>query len=135
MANACTCYTTPPGGERLAFVADFSAVAASLSAPPISGDGVENWLYRNPPAQYGGIAFERFLALVLERRDNSAPAAKIYSVAVPVDAATMEFLEAEAAESGLPPESFLRTTLLVQLEDELEIWQASRKRKRGRIAL
>ena len=124
-------------GQRLAFVADFNAVAESLGASPISlgangklPPALNNWLCRNPPAQYGGLPFEQFLALVLQRKDTVIQVAKIYRLAVPVDKEMMEFLEAEAAESGTKPEHFLLTTLLGQLDDELEIH--TRKRPKGK---
>lgn len=115
-------------GQRPLFVAHFNEVAKALSAPPIS-EGAENktapalnnWLSRNPPANYGGIAFERFLGLVLERKNNPEPPAAIYTVQIALDEAEHQALLKTARAAETTPEQFLATCLRISFEDECGI--------------
>ncbi len=112
-------------GQRLAFVAHFNEVAKSLSAPPISegaanklAPAVNNWLTRNPPVQYDGIPFERFLTLVLERKNNPKPPAKIYSVEIALTERENKILHKTAKQAMSTPEQFLALCLRIGFENQ-----------------
>ena len=124
-------------GGRAAFVNDFNGVAASVGVPLITpgaagkpAPALNTWVTRNPPQQYGGFGFERFLALVKARKEATIQVAKVYSLAVPADIRTVAALEGISAEDGVAVEAFLLTTLLAQLEEEVALWESSQKPKR-----
>lgn len=115
-------------GQRLLFAAHFNEVAKMLSAPQISegatnklAPAVNNWLSRNPPTHYGGITFERFLALVLERKNNPQPPAKIYSVGIALTEQENKILLKTAKKAMSTPEDFLALCLRIGFEDECGI--------------
>lgn len=112
-------------GQRPLFAAHFNEVAASLGAPPISegasnklAPAVNNWLSRNPPAQYGGIPFERFLTLVLERKNDPKPPAKIYSVEIALTERENKILLKTAKQALSTPDQFLALCLRIGFEDQ-----------------
>jgi hypothetical protein len=105
-------------GQRLAFVADFSAVAEAAGGKPVSLDAVENWLYRNPPAQVGALSFGQALALTLERKAQPAKAAAIYTVHFALDERENKILLKTAKRAKVAPEQFLAICLRIGFEDQ-----------------
>ncbi len=118
-----------PHGRRLNFVADYNQVAEPLGARPVSAALINHWMHdRQPPAQVAGMPFDRFLALVLERRGAQQPATT-YLVHLAVDEPTKDALE-EIAANGTSVEDFLRCVLLAAVEDEVSIHHKAAEKRR-----
>lgn len=109
--------------NRQLFLAHFGEVARACDATPISEATLNNWLGkgRNPPDYYGGIAFEQFLGLVLDRKNNPAPPAAIYTVQIALSEAENQALIETAQQAESTPADFLRLCLRLGFEDECGI--------------
>lgn len=109
--------------DRLLFLAHFGEVAESCGATPINDSTLNNWLTegRNPPDYYGGLPFEQFLELVLERKNNPTPPAAIYTVQIALSEAENQALIETAQQAESTPEDFLRLCLRIGFEDECGI--------------
>lgn len=109
--------------NRQLFLAHFGDVANACGATPISEATLNNWLGkgRQPPDYYGGITFDQFLALVLERKDNPTPPAAIYTVQIALDEAELQALIETARRAESTPEQFLAICLRIGFEDECGI--------------
>jgi hypothetical protein len=120
-------------GQRLAFVTDYNRVTADLGDDPITLDGLENWLYRQPPQ---GRHFEQILDLVLVWRESSKPIVTTYTVHIPVTAERQQLIKEMAGDGEYAPEVFLRAmvdrALNYEIEAHLNWIKESRKRRRGR---
>lgn len=103
--------------NRAAFLAAFNATARLYGAGAITDGQVNNWLSRQPPTEWAGMAFAEFLAQVA--KIEVMDVAKIYRISVPVDRAQMEALERIGAE-GTGVEDLLRCITIAAIEDELE---------------
>jgi hypothetical protein len=113
-----TNYPRGEGINRLAFVADVDATLAALGAEPISLSQLNNWLSRTPPETLAGRAFDQFLALVLERRDNPERAAAIYTINFAVSAQENEVLLKTAKRAKATPQAFLELCTRIGFEDQ-----------------
>lgn len=92
--------------NRAAFLANANAVLALLEAEPISRGQINHWLHSGPPAAIAGLPLDKFLALVLECREN--PPAKIYLVAFLVSEQENDALLAAAEAAGITVEQYLK---------------------------
>ncbi len=125
-------------GKLLELAADFNATADTFNAPrvTVSGDGkrvsaLNTWLYgRNPPAQYGGMSFEDFLAHVVARKHNPAAAVKAYRVTLTADAEASRVIEALAMESKAAPETLLAQLLEAAVTNTVANFNARPKKKK-----
>ena len=112
------------GIDRAAFLA-----VAKIFGPEVTGATLNHWLSGRPlPDRVAGVPFEQFLELVAQAK--AEPVAALYTVTLAVDERADAALKGIAEGSGIAVEQFLATTLQAQVEDEVEIFEASRKRRR-----
>ena len=112
------------GIDRAAFLA-----VARIFGPEITEATLNHWLSGRPlPDRVAGVPFEQFLDHVAKAK--AEPVAALYTVTLAVDERTDTALKGIAKDGGIKVEQFLLTALQAQVEDEVEIFEASRKRRK-----